>query len=47
MQANAGTIGLATAMGAFIGSAMNRSGVTLTDMQPLIDKLNTSSGTIL
>jgi hypothetical protein len=27
-------------------SAMNRSGVTTTDMQPLITKLNTSNGTI-
>lgn len=46
MPAAAGTTGLASAMNTFVGSAMNHSGVTLTDMQPLIDKLNTSSGTI-
>lgn len=44
MQPSAGTSGLASAMGAFVGSAMNRSGVTATDMQALMDKLSTSSG---
>jgi hypothetical protein len=46
MQANAGTTGLGSAMSTFVGSAMNHSGVPVTDMQPLIDKLNTSGGTI-
>lgn len=46
MQPSAGTSGLGTAMSTFIGSAMNRSGVPLSDMQPLIDKLATSSGTL-
>ncbi len=44
MQATAGTSGLATAMTAFVGSAMNRSGVTMADMQQLIDRLNGASG---
>lgn len=44
MQANAGTTGLATAMSAFVGSAMNKSGVSMTQMQPLVDQLNGSSG---
>jgi hypothetical protein len=44
MQATAGTTGLATAMTAFLGSAMNRSGVTMTAMQPLVDKLDGASG---
>ena len=46
MQANAGTTGLSTAMGTFIGSAMNRSGVTASDMQALMNKLSTSTGKI-
>lgn len=46
MQANAGTTGLATAMTAFVGSSRNTSGVAIADMQPLIDKLNASSGAI-
>jgi hypothetical protein len=47
MQANAGTAGLSTAMGTFIGSAMNRSGVTASDMQALMNQLVTSTGKIL
>lgn len=46
MPPNAGTTGLATAMTAFVGSSRNASGVALADMQPLIDKLNVSSGAI-
>ncbi|HEX9052428.1 MAG TPA: hypothetical protein VF841_18015 [Anaeromyxobacter sp.] len=46
MQANAGTTGLAGAMTAFVGSSRNASGVPMADMQPLVDKLNASSGTI-
>jgi hypothetical protein len=46
MQSNAGTTGLATAMTTFVGSSMNRSGATLTDVQTLVNKLTTSTGTI-
>jgi len=47
MQSNAGTSGMASAMTTFIDdTAVNRSGVTTTDMQQLITKLNTSNGTI-
>ncbi len=46
MQATAGTTGLATAMTAFVGSAMNKSGVTMTDMQALVNELDTSTGQI-
>jgi len=46
MSTTAGTSGLATAMTTFMGSAINKSGVTITDMQVLIDSLNASSGTI-
>jgi hypothetical protein len=46
MPANAGTSGLATAMTAFGGSPRNASGVPMTDMQPLVDKLGASNGTI-
>ncbi len=46
MQTTAGTSGLATAMGQFIGSSMNRSGVTTAEMQTLINTLSTSSGVI-
>ncbi len=46
MSATAGTSGLATAMSAFIGSAMNRSGVLAADMQALMDKLAASTGVI-
>jgi hypothetical protein len=46
MQPNAGTVGLATAMTTFVGSSSNHSGVTISDMQALIDRLSTSSGTL-
>jgi hypothetical protein len=46
MQAGAGTTGLSTAMGTFVGSAMNHSGVTVADMQTLMNKLATSTGAI-
>jgi hypothetical protein len=46
MQATAGTTGLATAMATFVGSSRNASGVPIADMQPLVDKLATSQGTI-
>ncbi len=46
MAASAGTTGLATAMTAFVGSSRNGSGVSIADMQPLIDKLNASNGAI-
>jgi hypothetical protein len=46
MQSNAGTTGLATAMTTFVGSAMNRSGVTAADMQTLVNKLTSSTGAI-
>jgi hypothetical protein len=46
MQTNAGTTGLATAMTTFVASSMNRSGVTAADMQTLVNKLTTSTGTI-
>jgi hypothetical protein len=46
MQSTAGTTGLATAMTTFLGSSMNRSGVQTSVMQPLIDKLGASTGTI-
>jgi hypothetical protein len=46
MQTAAGTTGIATAMTAFVGSAMNKSGVTMTDMEALVHKLNGSNGQI-
>ncbi len=46
MSSTAGTSGLASAMSAFIGSTMNRSGLTLTDMQNLMNHLSTGSGQI-
>ena len=46
MQATAGTSGLATAMSQFVGSSMNKSGVTVSDMQTLINVLSTSNGVI-
>ncbi|MCL4476021.1 MAG: hypothetical protein M1508_07335 [Nitrospirae bacterium] len=46
MAPNAGTTGLADAMMKFIQSPMNKSGVTFQDMVILINKLNTSNGTI-
>lgn len=46
MSSTAGTSGLANAMTAFIGSNMNRSGVTASEMQALVTKLAGSSGAI-
>ncbi len=46
MPSNAGTTGLATAMTAFVASSRNTSGVSVGDMQPLVDRLNASNGTI-
>ena len=46
MQHNAGTSGMANAMTSFILSPQNKSGVTLDDMRPLINRLETSNGTI-
>jgi hypothetical protein len=46
MQSSAGTTGLATAMTTFVGSSMNKSGATMTDMQTLVNKLTTSTGMI-
>ena len=44
MQSSAGTTGLATAMGAFIGSSMNESGASAADMQALMNQLAGSAG---
>jgi len=41
-----GTSGLATAMATFITSSMNQSGVTEPEMQPLMNQLNSTNGTI-
>ncbi len=47
MQSTAGTSGLADAMKTFINNtAVNESGLTTTNMQPLINQLSTSNGTI-
>lgn len=46
MPAGAGTSGLASAMADFIGSAMNRSGLTQGDLQALMDQLSASSGVL-
>jgi len=46
MQPNAGATGLADAMQAFIQSGQNHSGLTVQDMQTLMDKLRSSDGTI-
>jgi hypothetical protein len=46
MQATAGTSGLATAMTGFMTSITNRSSLSTTDMQTLINKLAASNGTI-
>jgi len=43
---NAGTSDLANAMAAFMGSVMNRSGLTIVDMQLLHDKMAASNGQI-
>jgi hypothetical protein len=46
MSSNAGTSGMGTAMSQFIQSPANKSGVTLTDMQGLMNKLASSNGVI-
>jgi hypothetical protein len=46
LSTNAGTSGLASAMTAFMGSTMNRSGLTVADMQALMNRMNTSGGQI-
>lgn len=46
MSSNAGTTGLANAMTTFMGSAMNRSGVAVADMQALVNKLSVSNGAL-
>jgi hypothetical protein len=46
MQSTAGTSGLATAMTTFMGSTTNNSGLTVTDMQSLINALDASNGAI-
>jgi hypothetical protein len=46
LSPNAGTSGLAGAMTTFMGSAMNKSGLTVAEMQALINKMNTSNGQI-
>ena len=46
MQSNAGTSGLADAMQAFMQSGQNHSGLTVQDMQTLMDRLRSSNGTI-
>jgi hypothetical protein len=46
LSTNAGTSGLASAMTAFMGSAMNRSGLTIANMQALHNRINTSNGLI-
>jgi len=46
MRADTGTMGLADSMSQFLNSPMNRSGLTVQDMQNLISKLTTSNGVI-
>lgn len=46
MPANSGTGMLSAAMEEFIQSPMNKSGITMTEMEALINKLNSSSGII-
>jgi hypothetical protein len=46
MQSDAGTSGLGSAMTSFMLSAQNKSGLTMQDMQSLIDKLNAANGVI-
>ena len=46
MQSTAGTSGLATAMTQFMGSTLNESGITTTDVQTLINQLGSSNGTL-
>jgi hypothetical protein len=46
LSSSAGTSGLASAMVTFMGSVQNKSGLTVADMQSLMNKMNTSSGQI-
>ncbi|MFA6002194.1 MAG: hypothetical protein WC828_08835 [Thermoleophilia bacterium] len=46
MQSTMGTSGMAGAMTSFMNSGMNKSGLTVADMQALMDHLNSSSGAI-
>jgi len=46
MASTVGTSSLATAMAGFVGSAANASGLTAADMTGLMQKLNSSNGTI-
>ena len=46
MQANTGTSGLAKSMTNFMNSGMNKSGLSIMDMQALINQLNSTSGKI-
>jgi hypothetical protein len=46
MSPNAGTSGLATAMTNFVMSPANMSGLTTTDVAPLVQKMYSSNGTI-
>ncbi len=45
-SSNAGTSGLTSAMTTFMASAMNRSGLTIADMQTLFNRMNESTGQI-
>ena len=47
MPATAGTIGLASAMSAFMASAQNRSGVAAPTLQTLMNQLNGSNGQMM
>jgi hypothetical protein len=46
LSTTAGTSGLAQAMTTFMGSSMNKSGLTAADMQTLMNRMNTASGQI-
>jgi hypothetical protein len=46
MSSTAGTSDLATAMATFMGSVMNKTGLTATAVQSLMTQLSSSNGTI-
>lgn len=46
LATSAGTSGLASAMTAFMGSSMNKSGLTVAEMQALHDRIGSSGGQI-
>lgn len=46
LSTTVGTSGLATAMATFMGSSMNRSGLTVAEIEPLHNRLNRSGGRI-